>query len=129
MANPHVPAVHMNTVFLVPTKRWFGGGADLNPPIPCDQDTDDFHARLRAGCTPFGHDVYQRYAKWADGYFYIPHRGVHRGVGGIFYAHFQCPDDGGFRSEDGRVGQEGDGTVSVLGMRVYATKQQHRTRK
>ena len=50
MANPHVPAVHMNTRFLVTTKRWFGGGADLNPPIPYQEDTDAFHARLRAAC-------------------------------------------------------------------------------
>jgi coproporphyrinogen III oxidase len=93
MANPHVPAVHMNTRFLVTTKRWFGGGADLNPPIPYRQDTDAFHARLRAACTPFGPEVYERYAKWADDYFYIPHRGVHRGVGGIFYDHLECGDD------------------------------------
>jgi coproporphyrinogen III oxidase len=93
MANPHVPAVHMNTRFLVTTKRWFGGGADLNPPIPYSQDTDAFHARLRAACTPFGPEVYERYAKWADDYFYIPHRGVHRGVGGIFYDHLECGDD------------------------------------
>ena len=50
MANPHVPAVHMNTRFLVTTKRWFGGGADLNPPLPVEQDTADFHATLRAAC-------------------------------------------------------------------------------
>ena len=50
MANPHVPAVHMNTRFLATTKRWFGGGADLNPPIPYEEDTADFHARLRAAC-------------------------------------------------------------------------------
>ena len=93
MANPHVPAVHMNTRFLVTQKRWFGGGADLNPPIPCKEDTDAFHARLRAACAPFGPDVYERYAKWADDYFYIPHRGVHRGVGGIFYDHLECGDD------------------------------------
>src|SRR3546814_14047669 len=93
MANPHVPAVHMNTRCLVTTKRWFGGGADLNPPIPYAQDTDDFHARLRAACAPFGTDVYERYATWADDYFYIPHRSVHRGVGGI-------------RSEERRVGTE-----------------------
>ena len=48
MANPHVPAVHMNMRFLVTTKRWFGGGADLNPPIPYEEETADFHARLRA---------------------------------------------------------------------------------
>ncbi len=96
MANPHVPAVHMNTRFLVTTRRWFGGGADLNPPIPYNQDTDAFHARLRAACAPFGPDVYERYAKWADDYFYIPHRGVHRGVGGIFYDHLECGDDAEF---------------------------------
>ncbi len=96
MANPHVPAVHMNTRFLVTTKRWFGGGADLNPPIPYDADTAAFHARLRAACTPFGPDVYDQYRKWADSYFYIPHRGVHRGVGGIFYDHLECDDSARF---------------------------------
>ncbi|GAO78451.1 MULTISPECIES: oxygen-dependent coproporphyrinogen oxidase [unclassified Sphingopyxis] len=96
MANPHVPAVHMNTRFLATTKRWFGGGADLNPPIPYQEDTDAFHARLRAACAPFGPDVYERYAKWAEDYFFIPHRGVHRGVGGIFYDHLECGDDAEF---------------------------------
>jgi coproporphyrinogen III oxidase len=90
MANPHVPAVHMNTRFLTTTKSWFGGGADLNPPIPYEQDTADFHARLRAACAPYGPEVYERYKKWADEYFYIPHRNVHRGVGGIFYDHLEC---------------------------------------
>ena len=93
MANPHVPAVHMNTRFLATTKRWFGGGADLNPPIPYQEDTDAFHARFRAACAPYGPDVYERYAKWAEDYFYIPHRGVHRGVGGVFYDHLECSDD------------------------------------
>jgi coproporphyrinogen III oxidase len=96
MANPHVPAVHMNTRFLTTTKSWFGGGADLNPPIPYQQDTDEFHARLRAACAPYGPDVYERYKKWADDYFYIPHRGVHRGVGGIFYDHLECDSDAKF---------------------------------
>ncbi|MGQ0277184.1 oxygen-dependent coproporphyrinogen oxidase [Sphingopyxis sp. GC21] len=96
MANPHVPAVHMNTRFLATTRRWFGGGADLNPPIPYAEDTDAFHARLRAACAPFGPDAYARYSKWAEDYFYIPHRGVHRGVGGIFYDHLECADDAGF---------------------------------
>ncbi|WP_422061279.1 oxygen-dependent coproporphyrinogen oxidase [Sphingopyxis sp.] len=93
MSNPHAPAVHMNTRFLATTKRWFGGGADLNPPIPYQEDTDAFHARLRAACAPYGPDVYERYSKWAEDYFYIPHRGVHRGVGGIFYDHLECGDD------------------------------------
>jgi len=89
MANPHVPAVHMNTRFLVTTKRWFGGGADLNPPIPYDEDTADFHGALKAACDAHGSDYYERYRAWAEEYFFLPHRGVHRGVGGIFYDHLE----------------------------------------
>ncbi|MGU3315555.1 oxygen-dependent coproporphyrinogen oxidase [Sphingomonas sp. M6A6_1c] len=89
MANPHVPAVHMNTRFLVTTKRWFGGGADLNPPLPDAQDTDDFHATFRAACDAHDPAYYPRFKAWADDYFYIPHRQVHRGVGGIFYDHLE----------------------------------------
>ncbi len=96
MANPHVPAVHMNTRFLVTQKRWFGGGADLNPPIPYEEDTADFHARLKAACDPHGADYYDRYKKWADDYFWIPHRNVHRGVGGIFYDHLEGDFDANF---------------------------------
>ena len=96
MANPHVPAVHMNTRFLVTTKRWFGGGADLNPPIPYAEDTEAFHAQFRAACQPYGPDVYERYAKWADDYFFIPHRGVARGVGGIFYDHLEVDNEAMF---------------------------------
>ncbi|WP_230772163.1 oxygen-dependent coproporphyrinogen oxidase [Sphingomonas sp. Leaf4] len=87
MANPHVPAVHMNTRFLCTTKRWFGGGADLNPPIPYDADTADFHATMQAACDAHDPAHYPRFKQWADDYFYIPHRQVHRGVGGIFYDH------------------------------------------
>jgi coproporphyrinogen III oxidase len=74
MANPHAPAVHMNTRFLTTTKRWFGGGADLNPAIPYTEDTEAFHAR---------------FSKWADEYFWLPHRNVSRGVGGIFYDYLE----------------------------------------
>jgi coproporphyrinogen III oxidase len=89
MANPHVPAVHMNTRFLVTTKRWFGGGADLNPPLPREEDTAHFHAALRAACDRHDPDHYPRFKRWADEYFFIPHRQVHRGVGGIFYDHLE----------------------------------------
>ena len=89
MANPHVPAVHMNTRFLTTTKRWFGGGADLNPPIPYVEDTEAFHARLKAACDAHDAAHYPRFKQWADDYFYIPHRKVHRGVGGIFYDHLE----------------------------------------
>ena len=93
MVNPHVPAVHMNTRFLTTGKAWFGGGADLNPPIPYDEDTEEFHASMRAACMAHNPTYYDRYKKWADEYFYIPHRDVHRGVGGIFYDHLECDDD------------------------------------
>jgi coproporphyrinogen III oxidase len=96
MANPHVPAVHMNTRFLATTRRWFGGGADLNPPIPYEEDTAEFHARLRAACAAHDQTFYERFSKWADEYFYIPHRGVHRGVGGIFYDHLEAPFEASF---------------------------------
>jgi len=89
MANPHVPAVHMNTRFLTTTKRWFGGGADLNPAIPYEEDTEAFHARLRAACAAHDPTFYPRFAKWAEDYFFLPHRNVSRGVGGIFYDHLE----------------------------------------
>ena len=93
MANPHVPAVHMNTRFLTTTKRWFGGGADLNPAIPYDEDTEAFHARLRAACAAHDPTFYPRFSKWAKDYFYLPHRGVDRGVGGIFFDHLESHFD------------------------------------
>ena len=89
MANPHVPAVHMNTRFLTTTKRWFGGGADLNPAIPYEEDTEAFHARLRAACAAHDPTFYPRFSKWAEEYFWLPHRNVARGVGGIFYDHLE----------------------------------------
>ncbi len=96
MANPHVPAVHMNTRFLCTTKRWFGGGADLNPAIPYEEDTEAFHARLRSACAAHNPEYYPRFKKWADDYFYIPHRKVHRGVGGIFYDHIELNKESDF---------------------------------
>ena len=95
MANPHVPAVHMNTRFLTTGKAWFGGGADLNPPIPYEEDTADFHAAFRACCMGHNPTYFDKFKKWADDYFYIPHRQCHRGVGGIFYDHLECPEGDG----------------------------------
>ena len=93
MANPHVPAVHMNTRFLTTQAAWFGGGADLNPPIPYEEDTEQFHAAFRAACAAHNPTYYEKFRKWADDYFFIPHRNVARGVGGIFYDHLECEDD------------------------------------
>ena len=97
MQNPHTPAVHMNTrMFWTPNAWWFGGGADLNPPLPREEDTAYFHDVLKRACDAHDGDYYPRFKAWADEYFYIPHRGVHRGVGGIFYDHLECADDAGF---------------------------------
>jgi coproporphyrinogen III oxidase len=96
MANPHAPAVHMNTRFLTTTRRWFGGGADLNPAIPNAEDTEAFHARLRAACAAHDPTFYPRFSKWADEYFWLPHRGLARGVGGIFYDHLEGHFDAHF---------------------------------
>jgi len=96
MTNPHVPAVHMNTRFLVTTKRWFGGGADLNPAIVYPDDRDEFHAAFKAACDAHDPAHYPRFKAWADDYFYIPHRQVHRGVGGIFYDHLEGDFDANF---------------------------------
>ena len=96
MANPHVPAVHMNCRFLTTTRRWFGGGADLNPAIPYAEDTDAFHARLRAACAAHDPTFYPRFSKWAEEYFWLPHRHVARGVGGIFFDRLEDHFDAHF---------------------------------
>lgn len=86
MHNPHCPAVHMNTrMFWTPGASWFGGGADLNPCIEHPEDTAHFHGQMRAACDAHAPDYYARFKAWADTYFFIPHRGRARGVGGIFY--------------------------------------------
>jgi len=85
MQNPHCPAVHMNTrMFWTPHAWWFGGGSDLNPCIEYDDDTAHFHGVQKQKCDPHGDDYYDRFKAWADEYFYVPHRGRARGVGGIF---------------------------------------------
>lgn len=85
MVSPHVPAVHMNTRHIVTTKAWFGGGADLTPTFEVAADTEDFHAALKAACDAHSPDYYPEYKAWCDRYFFLPHRGEARGVGGIFY--------------------------------------------
>ena len=86
MRSPLVPAVHMNTRHIATTKTWFGGGADLNPTTaPVAEDTAHFHAVLKAACDRHDPAYHPRFSKWCDEYFFIPHRGEPRGVGGIFY--------------------------------------------
>ncbi len=87
--NPHVPPAHMNTRHIRTTRAWFGGGADLNPIYPLEEDTRDFHARLKEACDAFDPEFYPRFKAWCDEYFWIPHRNEPRGVGGIFYDHLE----------------------------------------
>lgn len=107
MQNPHCPAVHMNTrMFWTPGAWWFGGGADLNPCIEYAEDTEAFHATLKDYCDPHGADRYPRFKAWADEYFFIPHRGRARGVGGIFYDDLNTGDweaDFAFTQDVGRA--------------------------
>ncbi|TXI06294.1 MAG: oxygen-dependent coproporphyrinogen oxidase [Pseudorhodobacter sp.] len=86
MVNPHTPAVHMNTrMFWTPGASWFGGGADLNPCIEYPEDTAHFHGTLQVACDAHDPGYFPRFKAWADEYFFVPHRGRARGVGGIFY--------------------------------------------
>ena len=97
MMNPFVPAVHMNTRFIVTSnKEWFGGGADLNPIYPIEEDTKFFHDELKKCCDDHDPAFYKKYKDWADEYFYIKHRGEPRGVGGIFYDYLEGDFDKNF---------------------------------
>ncbi|AUG53989.1 oxygen-dependent coproporphyrinogen oxidase [Thalassospira marina] len=87
--SPLVPAVHMNTRHIVTSKAWFGGGADLTPVFPDEVDTADFHGAFKAACDAHGEDYYDRFKKWCDEYFWLPHRNEARGVGGIFYDYLE----------------------------------------
>jgi len=106
MHSPHVPAVHMNTRMIVTTEQWFGGGADLNAPLPNVNDTADFHAALKAACDKHNPTYYPKYKAWCDEYFYIKHRDRPRGQGGIFYDNLNSGDwqaDFAFTKDVGRA--------------------------
>jgi coproporphyrinogen III oxidase len=94
--SPRLPAVHMNTRMLVTAKGWFGGGGDLTPLQPgtaaAAEDAADFHAAYKAACDRHDPAYYEKFKKWCDEYFYLPHRQEPRGAGGIFYDYLDSGD-------------------------------------
>ena len=100
--SPHVPAVHMNTRFVVTTRSWFGGGADLTPLLTHRRRQDDpdavaFHAAMKAACDAHAPVApYDKYKAWCDEYFYLKHRQEMRGIGGIFFDYL---DSGGWEAD------------------------------
>ncbi|MFA6036574.1 MAG: oxygen-dependent coproporphyrinogen oxidase [Legionellales bacterium] len=89
--NPYVPTTHMNVRFFIAEKPnqapvwWFGGGFDLTPYYPNREDCVHWHQTARTLCEPYGENVYSRFKKWCDDYFYIKHRQEARGIGGLFF--------------------------------------------
>lgn len=89
--NPYVPTTHANVRFFVAEKAgeapiwWFGGGFDLTPFYPFEEDCVHWHKIAKAACDPFGPEIYERYKGWCDEYFYLKHRNETRGIGGLFF--------------------------------------------
>lgn len=89
--NPYIPTTHANVRFFLAEKEgcesiwWFGGGFDLTPYYGFSEDCIHWHKTAKAACDPFGHDIYLRFKKWCDEYFYIKHRQEARGIGGLFF--------------------------------------------
>jgi coproporphyrinogen III oxidase len=109
--NPYVPTTHANVRFFIAEKAgeapiwWFGGGFDLTPYYGFEDDARHWHQTAYAACAPFGAELYPRFKRWCDEYFYLPHRNEPRGVGGIFFDDF---DSGGFEHAFGLMRSVGD---------------------
>jgi len=95
--NPYIPTTHANVRFFIASKEgadpvwWFGGGFDLTPYYPFKEDVVSWHQTAKDICDPFGEDVYPKYKKWCDEYFFLPHRNETRGVGGLFFDDLNEP--------------------------------------
>lgn len=96
--NPYVPTSHANVRFFIAEKPgedpvwWFGGGFDLTPYYGFEQDARHWHQTAARLCKPFGDDVYPKYKKWCDNYFFLKHRNEARGIGGLFFDDLNTPD-------------------------------------
>ncbi len=85
MKNPLIPAMHFNTRYICTTHDWFGGGIDVTPSKIDKNEKKEFHKTLKNMCNRHNKNYYQKYKKWCDEYFYLPHRKETRGIGGIFF--------------------------------------------
>ncbi|MFP5287234.1 MAG: oxygen-dependent coproporphyrinogen oxidase, partial [Thermoanaerobaculia bacterium] len=109
--NPYAPTTHMNVRFFIAEKEgegpvwWFGGGFDLTPYYGFEEDAVHWHRTAREACAPFGEDVYPRFKRWCDEYFFLRHRNEPRGIGGIF---FDDLSEGGFEHSFGFLRSVGD---------------------
>ncbi|MDC9597130.1 oxygen-dependent coproporphyrinogen oxidase [Xenorhabdus anantnagensis] len=96
--NPYVPTSHANVRFFIAEKEgetpvwWFGGGFDLTPYYGFEEDAIHWHTVAKNLCQPFGNDIYPKYKKWCDDYFFIKHRNEPRGIGGLFYDDLNTPN-------------------------------------
>ncbi len=125
--NPHAPTTHCNVRFLVARPVdgaevwWFGGGFDLTPYYPYDEDVLHWHRTAREACAPFGAQRYERYKSWCDRYFFMPHRNETRGVGGLF---FDDLNEGGFEQSFAFLRSVGDHFLPAF-MPILERRKQH----
>ncbi len=124
--NPYVPTTHANVRFFIAEKEgadpvwWFGGGFDLTPYYPFEEDVVAWHQSAKALCEPFGEDVYPKYKKWCDEYFFLPHRNETRGVGGLFFDDLNEP---GFENSFAFMQAVGDGFLKAYAPIVEKRKE------